>query len=258
MLGILAGLSGCTNLPTRETTQSNMPAPAPPAATCGVVFCADGAGGYGGTSRALQEAIAKEGKPIRIELVPWSHGYGRVAVDHTDQGNIQEQACCLAKQVQGWLAMHPGQPVYLIGHSAGSAVVLEAGCRLPPDSIERIILLAPSVSAKYDLRPALASARGGVDVFTSRRDFWALGIGTRLFGTTDRRWTSAAGRVGFRTLGNSPCDQALYARLHQHPWDCCQSWTGHQGGHYGAYRPGFLHAYVLPLLSACPPAVAAR
>jgi pimeloyl-ACP methyl ester carboxylesterase len=216
------------------------------------VFCADGAGGYGGTTEALREALARQRSSLRVEMVDWSHGYGRVALDHLDQGNIEAEGRRLAGQVLAWRARCPGQPVYLIGHSAGCAVLLAAAQALPANSVERIVLLAPSVSAGYDLRPALASARGGVDAFVSWRDWVALGIATRLLGTTDRRWAASAGRVGFRPVVTSPADAALYGRLRQHSWDPCQAWTGNVGGHYGSYTPVFLDAYVLPLLRSSP------
>jgi pimeloyl-ACP methyl ester carboxylesterase len=214
------------------------------------VFCADGAGGYCGTSSALREAFACQRIPLLVEMVDWSQGLG-IAPDHFNWQNVEVEGQRLARRVLAWRAAYPGQPVYLIGHSAGCAVVLFAAGCLPPDSVDRIVLFAPSVSADYDIRPALASARLGIDAFISRRDWVALGIGTRLFGTTDRRWSAAAGRVGFRPQGNCPGDAALYARLRQHPWHPCQAWTGNEGGHYGSYTPGFLNAYVLPLL---PPA----
>jgi pimeloyl-ACP methyl ester carboxylesterase len=87
--------------------------------------------------------------------------------------------------------------VYLVGHSAGCAVALAAGDVLPPDSLRRIVLLAPSISADYDVRPALRSARDGIDVFFSSRDVFYLGFGAAITGTADRRWSSpAAGRTG--------------------------------------------------------------
>lgn len=241
-------IAGCASSAVHVTAGSCPP----PVGVCGVIFCADGAGGWCGTTRALQEAVAREGKPLYVEMVPWSHGFRRVAADHFDQRNIDEQACRLAHRVRAWQTQYPGQPVYLVGHSAGSAVVLEAACKLGPNSLERIVLMAPSVSTDYDLRPALGAARKGIDAFISRRDWVALGLAVRLFGTTDRRWTGAAGRWGFRPVGNTPCDAALYGKLRQHPWDCCVAWTGNEGGHYGAYEPGFLHAYVLPLLTPPP------
>src|SRR5947207_2649584 len=75
---------------------------------------------------------------------------------------------------------------------------------LPPDSVERVVLLAPSVSAEYDLGPALACAREGIDVFHSGRDRAYLGLGVRLLGTADRHWSDAAGRVGFRVPAACP------------------------------------------------------
>ena len=64
---------------------------------------------------------------------------------------------------------YPGRKVYLVGHSAGCAVVLAAAERLPTDSVDRLILLAPSVCVTYDLRPALRTVRCGIDVFYSDR-----------------------------------------------------------------------------------------
>src|SRR5947207_1011475 len=107
--------------------------------------------------------------------------------------------------------------------------------------------MAPSVSADYDLRPALLGVRDGLDVFCSARDWGYLGIGTALVGTSDRHWSAAGGRVGFRPRVERPEDVALYGRLRQHPWDPCLAWTGNRGGHYGTYQPEYLCAYVLPL-----------
>src|SRR5262249_10271481 len=144
---------------------------------------------------------------------------------------------------------HPGCKVWFLSHSAGSQVVLAAAENLPPESVERIVLLAPSVSADYDLRQALACARRGIDVFWRERDWWALGVGTGVVGTADRRWTEPAGRVGFRPVVCDDADAALYTRLRQYPWDPCVEWTGNRGGHYAAYQPTFLRFYVLPLLT---------
>ena len=148
--------------------------------------------------------------------------------------------------VAEWRARKPNQAIYLVGHSAGCAVVLVAMEGLPPGSVERVILLAPAVSADYDLRPALAGVRQTIDVFCSERDWAALRLGTGIIGTTDRHWTAPAGRVGFRTPEpGSP----LYAKLRQHPWHPSVAWTGNRGGHYDSYKPAYLRAYVLPLLA---------
>jgi hypothetical protein len=70
----------------------------------------------------------------------------------------------------------------------------------------------------------------------------------RVVGTADRACRTAAGQCGFRPAITGPADAALYGRLRQHPWDPAVAWSGHDGGHYGNNRAGFLRAYVLPLL----------
>jgi len=119
---------------------------------------------------------------------------------------------------------------------------------VPPGSIDRLILLAPAVSSAYDLRLALRNTRQGIDVFRSYHDLLILGLYVYLIGTTDRHWDAAAGRVGFEPIVCGPSDCALYQKLRDHPWDPSLAWTGHDGGHYGSHSPGYLRAYVLPLL----------
>ncbi len=239
---VLLGLCGCAG--TRPEVHAYAP---PTGAECGVVFSVDGAGGYQATSAALAHAVADAGLPLRVEPVVWSHGHGRFIADQVDYGHARAEGRCLAEKVAAYRAARPTAAVYLVGHSAGSAVALAAVEELPPGTVDQVVLLAPSVSADYDLRPALARVRA-IEVFCSRRDWVFLGVGTSLVGTADRRWSAAGGRVGFRPVGETPADLALYARLHQHPWDPCLAWTGNHGGHYDAYQPGYLRAYVLPLL----------
>jgi pimeloyl-ACP methyl ester carboxylesterase len=208
----------------------------------------DGAGDYHTASEALRRVIDEAGLPLDVDTFIWSHGRGRILADQTDYAYARCQGQRLAASVCAYQRNHPENVVYLLGHSAGSAVALAAAENLAPESVERIILLAPSVSAQYDLRRALQTTRCGLDVFTSGRDQWSLGLGIALVGTADREPGPAAGRVGFAPHVATPQDAALYARLRQHPWDPCLEWTGNRGGHYGAYQDNYLRAYVLPLL----------
>jgi pimeloyl-ACP methyl ester carboxylesterase len=245
--------AGCASVeaPSAAPELPAVPVPAPQ----GIVFCADGAGGFGGLTRAVQDGLAAQRVPLAVERVEWSHGYGRIISDQVDQCHAVAEGRCLAVRVAEYRARCPGKPVYFVAHSAGTCVVLTAAALLPAGSVEGIVLLAPSVSAEYDLRPALACVRGSIDVFYSESDWAALGLGIVLLGTADRRWAPAAGRTGFRVQCECPGDTALYARLRQHPWDPCDLSTGHYGGHYGSYRAGYLRTYVLPLLQpyACAP-----
>ena len=88
--------------------------------------------------------------------------------------------------------------------------------------------------------------RQSIEVFSSKRDWAALGVGAGIVGTTDRRWTAAAGRVGFR-LPECAEGDPLYTKLRQHPWGPWLAWSGNRGGHYDSCKL-HLRAYVLPLL----------
>jgi pimeloyl-ACP methyl ester carboxylesterase len=214
----------------------------------GVVFTLDGSGNFQGTSAALRQALAEQRVPIRQETVVWSHGFGRVLADQIDYAHARAEGLKLAARVAALRQSCPETAVFLVGHSAGCGVVLAAAEALPPQCVDSIVLLSPSVSADYDLRPALRSVRRYVDVFASERDLAVLGVGTGLVGTADRKWTAPGGRTGFCPQVATPEDAALYQKLRQHPWHPCLAWTGHTGGHYGAVQPTFMRAYVVPLL----------
>jgi pimeloyl-ACP methyl ester carboxylesterase len=243
-------LTGCCTTGYRtdlgHTTQPSVSVPNP----VGVVFVANGSGDFRTVSTNLGRVVVDTSTPLQIETVLWSHGYGRYVTDHVDHTNHLHQGSRLAAEVAAYRQAYPGRKVYLIGHSAGCAVVLAAAERLPTDSVDRIILLAPSVCVSYDLRPALRTARCGIDEFHSDEDRVILGLGMQMVGTADRCCRTAAGQYGFIPVIAGPADAVLYGKLRQHPWGPVVSWSGHGGGHYGSNQAGFLRAYVLPLLVA--------
>lgn len=213
-----------------------------------IVLTADGAGNFQNTSQTLRQAVADARLPIRVVTFEWSHGYGRMLADQMDYCHARAEGRRLACEIAALRANRPEIPIYLVGFSAGSGIVLTATELLPPGSIEGIVLLAPSVSYDYDLRPALRCTRGNLDVFYSRHDNLALGLCIAIFGTADREWTAAAGRVGFQPVICQPTDTELYTKLRQHPWAPCIGWTGHWGGHGSCHTTDFMTAYVLPLI----------
>jgi pimeloyl-ACP methyl ester carboxylesterase len=210
----------------------------------------DGAGDLKGCSNALAQANTQASTTIELSAFAWSHGHRRLLVDQTDWSHARARGEQLAAAILDRTAREPTRRVVLVAHSAGCAVALAAGETLPPDSIDRTILLAPSVSTGYDLRPSLWAAREGVDVFCSRKDWVALGFVTRVVGTTDKWTGTAAGRVGFQPRGATALDSTQTARLRQHFWSAEQAWTGHTGGHHGTLAPAFVLAYLFPLVGA--------
>jgi pimeloyl-ACP methyl ester carboxylesterase len=242
----VALLAGCST--TRPTMRYASPCPSCVGSNR-IIFVADGAGNYDVTSGNVRQLVEEERLPWCVEKVEWSHGKLRIYADQTDLANIRAAGHCLAERILAYHRTNPDSTVNLIAHSAGSGVVLAAADELPPCSIDHLILLAPSVSTEYDLRPALRTARRGIDVFYSERDWLVLGLGTDIVGTADRRWAAAAGRVGFTPIACNADDARLYQNLRQHKWDPSMRWTGNNGGHFEPHVPTFLRYYVFPILN---------
>jgi pimeloyl-ACP methyl ester carboxylesterase len=242
--------AGCTAAPYRVS--SAPPADAPEAKA--IVFAVDGAGNFQGSSTALRDYVQSDGLPLHVHTFEWSHGYRRIFADHLDQEHARLSGERLAQEIACYKQQQPESalPIHIVAHSAGCQVALRAAEYLPLDSIECMVLLAPSVSADFEIRPALRCSRKGVEVFHSRRDRAYLGLGMLLFGTGDHKRTAVAGRVGFSVPCDPGPDAALYTRLHQHPWDPSISWTGYTGGHFNIYEAGYLRAAVAPLLLPAP------
>jgi pimeloyl-ACP methyl ester carboxylesterase len=196
----------------------------------------------------LRRVFEEFATPLQIETVAWSLGTNRYIADQVNHENHLVQGQQLASRIAAYRRAFPVRPIYLVGHSAGCAVLLAATEALPPDAVNRMILLAPSVCQAHDLRPALRCCRSGIDVFRSDRDWLMLGLGAGIVGTTDPGCRTAAGKGGFRPIIFCPADAALYGQLRQHPWDPALEWTGNDGGQLGDTRPAFLRAYVVPLL----------
>lgn len=243
-LVVFLWLPGCALLTSNWLTATA----APPCARRGILFAVDGAGGFEISSQTIRQTAVEDHLPLEVHSVHWTHGYWRVLADQIHMSHMEREGRKLAELVLRCRQKAPEAPIFLIGHSAGCGVVLSAAENLPPSTLERIVLLSPAVSSKHDLRPALRSSCKGIDVFTSSHDWACLGVGIFLAGTTDRcRLSGAAGKNGFQLIHSGQQDQLLYTKLRQYPWNPSLSWTGHQGGHYGAYQPGFLRAFVFPL-----------
>jgi pimeloyl-ACP methyl ester carboxylesterase len=236
------GGSGCAG------SRTNLVAVKTPITEAGLVFVVDGAGNYHGCSKHLRKLVAQDHLPLQLVTVDWSHGFGRSLADQIGYAHARAQGFKLAQAVYQVRVEHPGVPLHLVGHSAGAAVVIAALETLPPCTVDRAVLLAPSMSATYDIRPALAGVRHGLHVYYSRRDIIYLGVWTGILGNSDRRWGPSSGRIGFQVHAGSPEDAALYSRLFQRAWQPADRAVGNDGKHYGAYQPDFVRAHIVPLL----------
>lgn len=212
----------------------------------GLVIVADGVGGLNLCGIALKYAASKAGLEHEIRIHPWGHGFGRWHADLTNVANHTAKAEALAAEVDEFRSRRPDMPVYVVGKSGGTGIIVKALERLPAGSIEAAVLISPALSQGYDLSQALRAVRREMVVFWSPLDLIVLGLGTQIFGTVDRINAVSAGLVGFRPPASA--DGAQYAKLRQVRWCPEMAPTGYLGGHVGPDNPAFLRKYVVPLL----------
>ena len=215
----------------------------------GVVYLLDGVGGFGFAPKVMESVLTEAGVPHELRSFYWSHGFGHWHEDLTDDENIRRKASELADSIMDFRVKADGRPVYVVAKSGGTAVALAALAQLPPDSVERVVLLSSAVSPDYDLVPALRSIRTELVSFWSPKDKVVLGLGTSLFGTADGVKGDSAGLVGFRVPERASVAELLqYRKLRQVEWDQSMRKTYNFGTHIGTSMPLFVRDYVAPLV----------
>ena len=220
----------------------------------GLVLVADGVGGLDLCGTALRYVMGAAKLPLMVKVVPWGHGLGRWHADLTNADNRDAKGRQVADEVAAFQAQSSGAPIYLIGKSGGTGVIVKALEVLPEGAVERVVLVAPALSPSYDLTSALRAVRHEMVVFWSPYDVFVLGAGTRIFGTIDRVKSFGAGLVGFRAPDLADGDaRDQYTKLRQVRWRPVMATTGYLGGHVGPDSPAFLRKYVVPLLRKSEP-----
>ena len=213
------------------------------AAPAGLIFVADGAGGKLNMSKNLKLVIDEERLPLQVVTFDWSHGSGRYLADHLFYDRAKREGLAMANVIQNFKQKSPNAPIYVVGHSAGVAVALTALESLPSPCVDKAFIISPSVSADYDIRPALKAVKGNLYVHYSSKDWFWMGVATRVAGSTDRRYGPTSGRVGFHVVADDP---ECKAKLVQRNWEPSDRHTGNNGGHFGGYESGYLRQQVIP------------
>jgi pimeloyl-ACP methyl ester carboxylesterase len=240
---LLTGLSLVLLLMTTMTGQAT---PVDSPVRAGVVVVLNGSGDYMTLSDNLEQIFCARKIPLAVYTLRWSR-WSLGGKDHQDYEGQVMAAARLANYVGNYRATFPREKIYLIGHSTGNHVLLAATPLLPPQSVERIVLLAPTVSYRYNIRSALLSSRCGVDSLYSKGDQIVM-LARENYGTADRRDELCAGEIGFAVPPPAHPDACHYKNLRQCCWNPTMEWTGHHGGHGGFIQACYLDAYVRPLL----------
>ncbi len=214
----------------------------------GLVVCLSGAGGMMGETERLREGLAAGHVYRAIETFEWSRG--GVLEDQTGVDENRRKASELARRVENYQKSYPGQPVHLIGVSAGTGLVVWALEDLSPGSqVTGAILISSSLDTKYDLSKALAKVSDHLYSFNSVADT-VLSLGVTWAGTVDRGGGLAGGLVGFIPPDSASADtRTLYKqRLTEISWWPGDMVLGHLGDHLGATNPSYVREKIAPIV----------
>ena len=202
--------------------------------------------------RAVRQVMSERGGQMRVVPVRWAHGFGHWYADLTDVANHEAHSRSIVEQVLEWHARYPTRPVFLVGKSGGTWIVVKALEGLPAGSVEAVVLLAPAISPGYDLSKALRAVNRELVAFWSPLDLIVLGAGTWIFKTTDRVRSIQRGAGRVPRPGDARRRGAVALRVEAPPGPLADrdgERTGYLGGHVGPDSPAFLRKYVVPLLT---------
>ena len=235
LISLLAMGAGCNPEWTEASRYEN-----------GLVVVFPGVEGISALNLRLCTALDEGGVDWAIELTDWSGLLGPLGNQTFESWNrlVAEQ---FSDRVVKYREEHPGRPVVVIGHSGGTAMAVWTAESMPEDHfVDGVILLSSSLSAQYDLLPALEKSLRGIVNFYSSKDSIALGMGTRTAGTMDGTHSRAAGKYGF----DQPEAGGLWAfdRLCQIGWTPPMKKLGVRGGHTGYTTRRFVETILAPLV----------
>jgi pimeloyl-ACP methyl ester carboxylesterase len=154
----------------------------------------------------------------------------------------RKTADALAAEITAWRRTHPEELLYIVGYSGGGGIAALAIESLPDDvRIDRLILVAPAISADYDFATSLLPhVKDYVVNFSSEKDL-QVGLGTRWFGTIDGIKSPSAGFAGFTA------DDERIVEWH---WSSVDRRLGHRGNHVSYLGRRWQEQVLLPALDS--------
>lgn len=215
-----------------------------------VLFILDGVGGMQFMPLLARRALREEGIALATVFDHWQFGLpGEIWTDLMWHRRNRVMGAKLARLILKYRRQFPKSHMHLLGCSGGAGVAVFALESLRRHvRIDTLILACPGLSPTYNLAPALQVVQRCY-ALVSHRDNVILGMGTRIFGTTDRRYVAAAGCAGFTIpAGLDVIDRAAYDRLQEVHWTPDLAALGHYGGHTGWAANAFLRKHLMPLV----------
>jgi pimeloyl-ACP methyl ester carboxylesterase len=213
-----------------------------------VIFL-DGAGYYG-SHFSVRRGLERAGYIGGFERFAWSSWLGPGA-DHLVAARSLAKAHRLRDHIVDERHSYPHGKIYLMGLSAGTAVILGALADLPRGiDVDGVVLFSSSVSSRRNLVPALKHIRGRLYATCSTRD----AILSALPVNADDGMGRPVGLRGFLLpTGLGREEEALYAKVVNIPWQPSYVGFGWHGGHVQATTASFVENVIAPRVMSAEP-----
>ena len=219
-----------------------------------VVFIVDGVGGFQFVPVLLRRVLRMQCSTLGTVVFKWQWGLpGEIWTDLMWLRRNRLMGGKLARRLLAFHRAHPQTTIHVLAASGGAGIAVFALEKLRGRRIvENLVLPCPALSPRYNLGPALQAVQRCY-ALVSRRDWGILGLGTRIFGTTDRRFGPSAGMVGFHLPSDASAeDLHAYARFREIRWSPSLRKQGHHGGHTGWVSGRLLRDHLLPIIRGAP------
>lgn len=211
----------------------------------GLVIVLPGIEGRSALNRSICQGLDEGGVNWAIELNDWTSEWGPLVNLRSEERN-RRKAVEISDRINRYRVAFPERPVILVGQSGGAAIaVWVAEASHPAEPLEGLVLVNAALSPEYSLIPALRNTRRGIATFYSPRDWFMLGLGTRIFQTMDGQHSVSAGKEGFVAPQPAPEE---YHRLYQIGWNSQMADTGHTGLHVTSAASDFVSQFIAPLV----------
>jgi pimeloyl-ACP methyl ester carboxylesterase len=219
-----------------------------------VLFVVDGVGGFQFAPALVRRALRQAGSSLCTILFDWQFGLtGEIWTDLMWLRRNRVMGAKFARKLLAFRRSRPDIRIHVLAASGGAGIAVFAceALRGRP-LVDSLVLACPALSPEYNLAPALRAVRRCY-AMVSEKDRFILGLGTTVFGTTDRRFCSAAGCVGFRLPpGADNAVRECYRRLYQIRWTPELRRDGHPGSHTSWASVRFVRRHLLPILRGEP------
>lgn len=207
-----------------------------------VVFYCEGAGWYS-SSGSVRSGLEAAGYAGVFRNYSWSSHLG-AATDHLFAARSQSRARGLAEKILRARKEDPTSSIYVMGLSAGSAIVLSALEQLKGGAmVDGVVLFAPSVSAHHNLTRAMRTVKGRLYCTCSPHDGILRGLAVNADGLAG----PPAGRTGFRLPRNlTEAGRGAYSRVVNLPWQASYIAYDYHGGHTSSTNSRFVEVVIAP------------